>query len=450
MAFDYDEFQQDIGVLIKHYDLQDADGDNLDADRAAIFTEFEDLATLDDLVISGLASSFDNWERQYEGRKAELAGYALRRMQDPVTVLNEIGATSGNQDEVLKKLIEFYALNSKSVNASVVTLGSVSAGGANLGNGTVLTTKILDGYTSPGRLGSVFYPSHPRYKGVNSELCVPTSETITVRCVADSFADGLSEGSERFTVSGRPSKQQHSIDTEGSGELDPVICAHAATILTGLDFESFSSNTPTGWTVSAGTPGTHILQESVEIYHGSSSLEFVGVTAFAGPNIYQSVTTAQVKANKAYCLTARVKADASVLAGTLTIQFEGTGYSAGSTEKIEIAFGDLPTSWTLYSFFVNMPAVIPSDFKLVIKWTGTPTNAKHLYIDDLSFSEVNYRAGFGLVVPRGSSPWARNDYATFAVSATEGVVQRFFRRAFGVQMPSDNAAGETWADSTAT
>ena len=146
----------------------------------------------------------------------------------------------------------------------------------------------------------------------------------------------------------------------------------------------------------------------------------------------------------------RYKADASISAGTLTVQFEGTGYTAGATEKVVILPGALATSWTLASFFVNLPGNIPSDFKLVVKWTGTPDNNKNLYLDDMALGPVTYGGGLGVVVVRGATPFERDDVFTFTVANTEGVVQKAFRQVFGVQLPSDASAGETIADSVAT
>jgi hypothetical protein len=156
------------------------------------------------------------------------------------------------------------------------------------------------------------------------------------------------------------------------------------------------------------------------------------------PSIFsQAPNRSLLTANKAYCVSCRLKADASIPAGDLTIQFEGTGYTAGSTEKISIAHGSLPTSWSLQHFFVNMPAQVPSDFKLVIKWTGTPSTNKAIYLDDFALGPVVYGGGgIGVAVIRGSTPFQRNDWYSFPVSSVEGVFQRFFRRVYGVMLPS--------------
>ena len=69
-------------------------------------------------------------------------------------------------------------------------------------------------------------------------------------------------------------------------------------------------------------------------------------------------------------------------------------------------------------------------------------------MDDVAFGPVTYGAGAGVVAVRGSTPFVRNDRFTVSVANTEGIVQAFFRRVFGVQLPSDGSP--TIADSVAT
>lgn len=108
----------------------------------------------------------------------------------------------------------------------------------------------------------------------------------------------------------------------------------------------------------------------------------------------------------------------------------------------------MPTSFAINSFFINLPATVPPDFKLVVKWTGTPTIAKNLYIDDIGIAPVNFGGGVGVAAIRGTTDFGRGDKFTFTVANTEGVFQRAFRQMFGFQLP--NAGSPTIADSLAT
>ncbi len=111
----------------------------------------------------------------------------------------------------------------------------------------------------------------------------------------------------------------------------------------------------------------------------------------------------------------------------------------------------LPTAWALQHFFINLPDVIPSDWELVIRWNGTPTNAKSVWIDDLAFGPVTYGGGVGAVVIRGETPFIRDVYFTFTVANNDaGLFQKFFRQVFGVQLPSDAGGTETIDDALAS
>lgn len=442
MAIDYDGGSAGVfthlGKLVKHSDLQLADGVALAADQDEIVDALD--AGDQDIAVQGIAPQFDQWRSQYAQRRTFLAQKAIDRLRDRSTVLTQIGAVNDSESEIMTKLIRQMLADGETVDRSTVTLGSVTAGSGNVGNGTILLTKVLDGITSPGQLAGKIYLPQPAYKGLDSELCVP-SETMILRCDSDSFQNGDTEGGESWVWEGKIADQPWGILGEGSGPIGTIRGAFGnANLLQNADFETFSTtDTPDSWSIYAGTVTTHIAQDAGNAYHGSSGLKFLGTGAQASIGVSQAISRTQVTANKRYCVTLRMKASATVAAGAFTCQFEGTGYSAGGTESISVAAGSLPTSYTLYSFYVNMPASIPSDFKLVIKWTGTPTNAKNLWVDDVSLSAANYGGGIAVNPIRGSTPFVRGDYFTFTVANSEKIFQRFFRRAFGAMLPSSGS-----------
>jgi len=141
-------------------------------------------------------------------------------------------------------------------------------------------------------------------------------------------------------------------------------------------------------------------------------------------------------------------------AGTLEISFAGTGYTAASSEKISIAPGSYTATYSLYNFFINMPAFIPADFEIVVKVTGTMTNLKNVYIDSLALGPVQWHGGVGITVVAGGTRFRRNDRFTWTIANTDaGVFQTAFRKGLlgnqKVQLPSV-AAAATILDSWAT
>lgn len=451
MAINYTELFTSLGKLIKHYNAQAVDAQTLPADILEIETVF---AAEDKLAaITGLnPGTLDAWLGEHTGRRQTLVSYAEARLTDS-ELLIELGAPEASLSGALARLIEQMNDEAKTVNASTPAIGAVSAESGNNGNGTVITTLLLDRVNSPGSRQGKTMPAHAEYANLTSELII--AEPIEVRCTADSFVDGASEGGESFDVTGKLPDDTHGVRTfEGSGIVGTVqgIHGNTAAFLSNADFETFTvADTPDDWTIDAGAVTTNIRDGSgANAYHGTLSLNFLGDGATANIQVSQAMPAGGVEAGRRYWVTARIKADATIAAGTLTIQFEGTDYTAGAAEKITIAPGSLPTTWTLFSFNVLMPLEIPVGLKLVIKWTGTPTAAKNVYIDDVGMAAVVYGAGFGIGVVRGSDPFARNDRFAFSLTNTEGVFQKFARRALGIQLPSDSGAAETIADSLAT
>lgn len=457
MAMNYDGSPNGVfiqlGSIVKQYLLQKTDATDLDADLTAILNTFEAMTSgAPALMVEGFATSVEGWKDEHAARRETLAALATIRLQDRVTILDELGLTGTEVADILRALIIKMREDTESVDASTVTLGSVTPAASNVGDGTILISPYLDGVTSPGA-GAGVYAAHPDYNGQLTQLCVP-SETQKILCTSDSFADGETEGDEAFEWTGRIADSQHGYNPEGSGDIGAItpINGPQLNIFANSDFESWELDEPTGWVVVAGTPTTHIIQEATgaDVYHGSFSARFAGDGAQANIEIKQVVSPTLLTAGKRYCVSVRIKASAAIAAGDLLISFEGTGYTAASTEKISIAPGALPTAWTLEHFFINLPTVIPSDWRFIIRWNGTPTNAKSLWIDDVAFGPVVFGGGLGAVAVRGAVPFVRDDYFTFTVANNDaGTFQKWFRMTYGVQLPSNAAGAETILDSLA-
>lgn len=457
MALSYDDASTGLfthlGKIIKAYNNQATYATAALVDQQAIFDIFG-AGDVEDLI-DGLGADYEGYLQEYINRKAALSGYALRRLQDRVTVLNEIGAYSDSEAEVIAKLIQRMITDSETIDGSVIT-GSwpltATANGSNTGNGSVVLCNVLDGTTSPGVVSGGSVAAHPAYAGVVTQLAC--TQLHSFRVTSDHYYDGVTEGAETLAWEGSPTGGKHGLWEGGGviGSLTPINSSTFATALNG-DFESFANNVPTGWVLVSGTGGTHVRQETNAsgVYHGTSSMRFDGDNSQATIAVSWAPDITQLRAQKMYAVTVRIKTSNATPSANVLIQFEGTGYSAGSTEKITIADGSHPTSFTLYKFFVLMPKTIPTDFVLAIRWQATPNTGMQMWIDDVAFGPVTYAAGLGAIAVRGSTPFVRNDRFTQQITnGEEGVFQKWFRQNFACQLPSDLTGSETIADSLAT
>ncbi len=107
--------------------------------------------------------------------------------------------------------------------------------------------------------------------------------------------------------------------------------------------------------------------------------------------------------------------------------------------------------WHLLYFWINLPNIVPSDWKLILQITGTLSNAVALYADSLFVKEVDYHGGIGGVAVAGSVPFVLSDKFQLAVSNdAAGTFQEFFRSHYNFQLPSDGTGSETILDSLAS
>lgn len=455
MPIDYDGANAGVftrvGKLVKHINSHLADATTtFPAELKAIADPYEaaDLT----LQIDGLYGFYEGLKAGTISLRQGLAAFVDRTLLDRDTVLEQLGVLNASISDVLTALHNQMLLDSKTINRSTVTLGSVTAVAGNQGNGTALVTKVLDGFNPPLQGGL----AHLKYNGLNSELGV-TSETMTLTCTADSNRDGTAEGSEQFAWNGGVSIQPLDWQTEGSGQGPTLTVANGSRLVTDGDFENWTNtNTPSNWTIDNGTAGTHIFQENgaANLHRGLASLRFAGTGAQATIRVSQTVSPSTLRARRMYNLSVRIKASSVPAAGQITIQFEGTGYTASSSEKIDLAAGSFPTAaftaaGSLFNFFISTPAIIPSDWKLVVQITGTLSSGVNVYFDSLALKEVEYHGGVGAVLVAGSTRWVAGDKLTFTVSNDNaGVFQTFFRRWFKFQLPS--SATPNIADSLAT
>jgi len=434
-----------IGSVVAQVNLVDDEIQDWTDRETAIQSVFD--AGGQQVAESSLIGTVTAIQGSIAGVRSQLAQICDARLQDFTTVIDELSISSNSVSSVLSALIYQMIADSQTINASTVTLGSIVPGGSNVGNGTILIDATLDGISSPN---SSVQP-HPKYAGLLSQFSV--NDTLTVQCATDSYSESLTSGLESFSWNGTVglnSKWDQGIERAGQGPS--ITTLQAGSILSNMDFESFSVvDTPDSWNITAGVVTTNVAQSTSagNFYRGVSAVKLIG-TGVAAITINQPISSRSVKPLGRYACSVRYKASGTEGSGgkTFSVQLTGTGYSAGATEKVSIAGGSLATSWTLASFFVNIPANPPSDLAMTISLSGTPTVT--VYVDDMGFDQVTYFNGICCVAVAGSTPFVKGDSFVFTVANDQvGVFQEFFRRNYLVQLPSVTDSSETIPDGLA-
>lgn len=450
MAISYDHASTGIfthiGKLIKRVNAEAATFTTVATNRDEIEDAFE--AGDQSVAKQPLVDSAANYENAIAGWRAAVAELATRRLQDRVSVINELGISSNAIFDIISALQYQMVADGETVDASVVTVGSVTAASGNTGDGTILVSNILDGITPPG----AGLRTHEVLMGVATELC--KDDTIVLTVIRDSYTQRVTSGQESFSCRGNLALPKWGEPEGGSGTGPGIDTVNKSRIISNGDMETFSGETPGSWTVDSGTVGTHVRPATAAgtFYRGSSGIRFVFDGTQATAQISQAIGAGRMVPGKQYVVTVRYKASATDSASeAFTVQFEGTGYTAASSEKVNVAGNAWDTSWTLKHFFINVPWDIPSDWELVVKVTGTPTNGRVVYIDDVCVAPVTWHNGVGIVAVAGATPFVNGDSFSFTLSNDDaGVINRFFCRQYGVQLPSVTDASETIADTLAT
>lgn len=365
------------------------------------------------------------------------------RITDKTTVLDQLPALSAGAviSSVLKELFRDMVTNAQTIKKNTVTVSAVTADAGNVGNGTVLLDQLLDAVNAP--LSNSASIVNERAKGLTSELSV--SEPMTLTCVVDSGAGAL-EGEEIFTWEGRERNAgAFDYNTEGSGTSLNVTSLNSSQIISNKDFESWVTNVPVNWTLDAGVAGTDFIQETnaADVYRGTYAAKFqqVALGTTAAFQISQPVSQFNLRGGRRYLLAVRVKGQAGIATGALTIHFESPSgdYTAAGSEEITMNAAALAaaTTYTLKYFYITMPVIIPADLELVIKIAGILTASKGVWIDSLAFGPVVYANGINIAIIAGSTPFQSTDRFTFTVTNDKaGVFQEWFRKNYGIQLPS--------------
>lgn len=426
--------------------------------------------------VEGISSQFDSFRSAISGWCAVLKSDVDGWLSNRNTILFNLPGLSeaSSPQEILQELIRDMAAASESIDQSAVTIGAVTATLSYSGRtiGTVLTGIALDGSSEP----HPGFPAVPQYQiqALDSELSV--TEVLTATCIQDEDTDGLAEGFEIFRVQGQPAPDQafgwktryDHASTHGATPANDALTGYEASglditvptlsnseIIANREFETFSTeNMPDSWERIAGTLGTNIFHEtaSANVHRGASSLQYTGDAATASIEIRQVVRVGDIEPNKRHCLAVYVKGEAGTTNSALKIGFESAGADwPAASDEVSMAAAALAaqTTFGIESFQFNAPGQIPDDLELVIRLNNTPS-AHSVWIDSLAFGPMVWGNGIAMAIIGAADQFLRGDRLTFTVTNDEaGTFQRFFRRAYGMQLPSAAAAGETILDSLA-
>lgn len=346
-------------------------------------------------------------------------------------------------DQALLFLQREMRADSETIQRTTVTLGSATAGGSNVGSGTVVLAQL-----PPKRFGS------------NTNLPYARTELIESRCVEDAQGRGVPSGEEVFEVRGQSSYPN--LDDRfpnGSGMVlrMPAVKASIdagaryANQLTNGSFERFTSSQPDNWSTVVGVAGTDYDQDFTQFYRDIASLELIGdgstLTRLQQQLREVAGTTGAIVADRAYLLTCRARKEAGVVAGEVSIALRDGSGTVLSGSEITITTSVSSSGWDLFTAAFRTPLDIPSTLFLDIRLTTAITGGNSVYIDELMLVEMRQPAPSSahMAILAGNTDWVVDDSVTVQVTNNgEGHLYLAMDRLFdlyGKGLPFPDTAG---------
>ena len=333
--------------------------------------------------------------------------------------------------------------DSETIQRTTVTIGSPTAGGSNVGTGTVVLAQLP-----------------PRRFGTNTNLPYARTELLEFRCVEDSQGLGVASGEEVFEMRGQPAFPN--LDDRfpaGSGSQLRMPSVRSsvdagsryANQLTNGSFEAFTTSSPDSWGVVTGVAGTDFDQDFVTFYRDTASLRLDGdgstLTRIQQQLRSETGSTGALVADRPFLLTCRARKDAGVVAGEVKVTLRDGSGTIITGAEITITTSVSSSSWDLFTAAFRTPLDIPAVVYADIRLATAITSGNSVYIDELILCEMRQPTPSepAVVILAGSTDWVVDDSLTVSVANNgEGDIYLAMDRVFDLHskgLPFPDTAG---------
>jgi len=367
------------------------------------------------------------------GVEAVRAGYAALMSQGSVAAavlpsLRDYGrimqVPETDADGLFGRLYDYFVAGSKTVQSRAITFGSVTAGGSNVGTGTInRLTKDEN----------------------NFDIEATNVEVKTLKCIYDANSQ-TEEGEEVFEIRGIEASKD-GLETLGSGLVGNIAAVSARTseqLIDNASFETYSASaTPrfTSWTLTSGTTPTQDTTNYYRIMPGTST----GDAASFGANalLTQELQVRGTKLNPGvpYYLQVAYNRQVGAFSGDLKIGLGNT------TKTVSLA---AQTGWNILRLDLGTGLWFKTFNKQDLAVTIQVLNyaSGTLLVDDVILCPMTQADGAYYTAVGGATPFLRSDSFTFTdTGGTSAILQYWFWRVFGRYLPHASSS-PTWTEPT--
>lgn len=442
MAINYTNLFTALGKIIKAANYYASTFSTIQSNRDTIFDQLAGLNA--DYIGANFSGASDAHLQAISGGITTYQDLARALLTDQTLVKDNLPVASNSQfSEIMSALCRDMVTNSQTVNAGYSTVGSIT-GPATSNLGKVLACPLLDGLNPP-TIGGLRIPAYADSQRL-SELGVVDS--VYLRCL-----DGTVEGQEQLMLFGNNAVAPFQPMTESVGGSVTINPSDALNnFLSNSGFETYSGGAFTDWT-KTGT-GT-LAQETSNFFRGASALKVLTPSSGDDFDLKQQVTG--LDRNRLYLAGVWVRSVAAESGVSISPNIELQDENGSNINDTAVTCAGLgtvslaSTTWRLFAagIVINSNANY-EETHLNFNFPFTDGGIDGVILDSAFLIPATYFNGIGYGFANGAGRLQNNDLFTIPMTRTGGVIQEFVRKSFGFQFPSNNAGGETQADSLAT
>ena len=382
--------------------------------------------------ISGLSSGCAYWQNKVSEILLEQS------------LLSELAISNPNLNSVLAALYTDMETEQEYVLESNTTVGSATKTMYGSNTGDLIGVPVVDAYSSAGNNAPIMPYFDVTEFAKRSQVGIV--DTVYCRCTSSNV-----EGEETFTLFGNSANPPFSENSESLGGSTSITVGDAANLLSNGDMETYSAGF-TGWTIddAAGT----LSQDLVNFYRGISAAKIVTLATTDTVKFTQTLA-ASLTPGRGYIMGCWVKSIAAEASGTVGLTGLLTGGPtvqssftvSGNTANLNT------TAWQLvYTYVQHLPnADIDATCSLEYRFITSVNGVDGFVFDDFFLVPAIQFNGVAWALPNGAGRFRVGDLITVPITrSSPAVFQEFFRKTYGIMLPSDSTGNETISDSLAT
>lgn len=407
-------------------------------------TQLKNLVKIfDDFLTGGAATFLTNEDTYVQSLETNLPAEALDPIRaarakvdefllgfvDAVTpIIREMGRLIDAPETdvrtiIQRRLYDYYIANTKTIKSRGITYGSISAGGSNVGNGTI------------NRLTK---------DAQNLDIEATFLDIKTAKIVSDQ-STGTNKHEEVFEFRGGARSLAPTISPLGSGLVTQIPCVSAASSLflnpSWSDFEGTVTalTSLTNWTVASSLSNLNL--DGTNYYRG-----FPGDTTpyalkfLANESISQLLSLGGRVIDPLVPMYCQIAYNRQVGAGDGTITLTVGSKSA----TVNLA---AQTGWNILRLAIGQnnwyERFMENDLDITIALSSRTTGS--VLIDDLIFVPYTNFDGLWYCPVGGSTPFLKDDYDTFtdALTGSDSKIQKWLWRGFSAYLPHTGSPSVT-------